>query len=44
VKMKETYWSDFLELYRAGFEDLDYFFDRNIWLDWFCLIAGCIEL
>lgn len=44
VKMKETYWSDFLELYRAGLEDLDYFFDRNIWLNWFCLIAGCIEL
>lgn len=30
VKMKETYWSGFLESYRDGFEDLDYFLERNI--------------
>ncbi len=28
--MKETYWSGFLESYREGFEDFDYFLERNI--------------
>ncbi len=44
VKMKETYWSGFFELYRVGLDDLDYFFDRNIWFNWFGLIAGCLQL